>query len=221
MPAVIALHGAHAGAHQATVRKHHLEPAEVARVQAIGRVADAVIERVADDRAPGVAGHGHPERRLFALQVLVKIEEADARLEHAIAQRGIELQDAVHAAEVEHDRSRHARRIRTVPEVLAARGRPERGLVLIGEAHDGLHLFHAARRERGRSGPLLFRARCVDVRVGIAVLVGREHPALADHALERLQGLPEPRRGQTWRQRQFHGVISGPARSCRGRGRPV
>ena len=99
--------------------------------------------------------------------------------------------------------ARHARRVGAVAEILAARDRPERRLVLVGEAHDGLHFLHAARRKRGRCRPFVFRPGRIDVRIGVAVLVGGEHPVLAHHAFVGLQGLLEPRRRDARRQRQF------------------
>jgi len=48
MPAMIAVHGAHAGAQQIAIGQHDLHPAQIAGVQAVGCVADAVIERIAD-----------------------------------------------------------------------------------------------------------------------------------------------------------------------------
>jgi len=81
----------------------------------------------------------------------VEIEEADARLDHAVGQLRIEFEDPVHAAEVEHDRPRQTRRGGAIAQVLAACDRPQRRLVLVGQAHDGAHFLHAARRD-GRAG---------------------------------------------------------------------
>ena len=204
----IVLHRAHARPHNITVGHDDFHPAQIARMLAVGRIADAVVERVADHRAPGVAGNRHPQIGLFALDMFVQIEKADAGFDDAVAELVIEFENLVHAAQIEHNRSRHARRARAIAKVFAARDRPERRLVLVGKADDRLHFFGRGWRDGGRGRPFFFRAGGVDIGIGIAIGIGCHDPILADYASIGFERRVELSRAGTWGEGEFHAGLS-------------
>src|SRR5690606_33732293 len=91
-----------------------------------------------------------------------------------------------------------------VAEVLAARDGPQGQLVLVGDAHDRLDLLDGRWRHRAACAPQRLRPRRVDIRVSVAILVGRHHPAGADDALQRLDRGIEALRRQPGRQCELH-----------------
>ena len=171
MRRLVVRHPRHAGAHHIAIGHDHLKPAQVARVQAIGRIADAVVERISEHRAPAITRNRHPQGRLFTGQMLIKIKETDARLNHTIAKLWINLENLIHATEIEHNRARHAGSSLPIAQVFTAADRPKRRLKLVGEPHDGLHLFSGPRRDGSGSWPQGLRAGRIDVRIGIAVFI--------------------------------------------------
>jgi hypothetical protein len=159
--------------------------AEVIAVLAEG-VADAVIERVADDATPSGVRRIDPQLQIALLDVAVEIEVADARLHDGAAAPLVDGDDSVHALEIDHDATRQNRRRAAIAQVLAGRDRIERQLVLVGNAHDLLHLLDADRRHGGRREPLrrLIALRRIRVAIERHILVGLEHPLLANGGFE-------------------------------------
>lgn len=186
VPGVIALHRAHAGADEIALRQDNLHAADVLGVQSIRRVADAVVQRIAHDGAPAIARHRHPAFSAIALDMLVEVVEADPRLDDAVSQLVVIFEDLVHPAQIQDDAARQARRGRAIAQILAARDRPERNLVLVGEAENRLHFLHAAGRYRCRRRKIRFGAWRVNICIGVAVEVGGKHPVLADNARKSL-----------------------------------
>ena len=205
----------HAGAHELAVRQHDLHAAVAAEVIAIlaERVADAVIERVADDAAPTGVGRIDPELELALLNVAVEIEVDDAGLDDRAAAPFVDGDDAVHALQIDDDAARQDRRRAAVAQVLARRDRVQRQLVLVRDAHDLLHLLDVDRRDGGRREPFrrLVAFRRVRVAIERDVLVGLEHPLLADGGFELAQRGSEIRGADTLR-RGWHRVTSSAAR---------
>jgi hypothetical protein len=73
--------------------------------------------------------------------VLVQIDKRHAGFDDGVVELVVDLDDAVHAVQVQRDRPAHARRRPAVPEVLAAREGPQRDGVLVGRAQDLLELL--------------------------------------------------------------------------------
>jgi hypothetical protein len=191
LPRLRVRHGAHAGAQQLAVREYHLHAA--VRIEVIAelrhRVAAAVIERVADQAAPTRVRAVHPNVELVLLDVAIEIEVAHARLDERRRVLLADLEDAVHALQVEHDAPREIRSRAAVTQVLTGRDRVERNPVGVRGAHDRPHLLHRVRRDGRRSGSLLGLALERGVRVAVERDVGiaREHPLRADCLLEGAQ----------------------------------
>ena len=133
--------GAHARAHQLAVREHHLQPARVGGVIAVGRVAEAVLQGVADHAAPPEIGHGDPQLVARRAHRLVQVEEAHARLDDRIGGVAVDLEHAVHPPQVHDDGPAHARRRAAVAVVPALRAHPERDAVVVRDPHDRLELL--------------------------------------------------------------------------------
>jgi hypothetical protein len=134
----------------------------------------------------------------------MEIEESDAGLDDAVTLRLVDLDDAVHPAQVEHHRARHARRGTAIAEVLAARDRPQRNAKLVCDFQDALDLRHVRGSHRRRRCMARLFARRVGVDIGVAVLIGGQHPFPADDAGEGGQRLVELRRADAGRENEFH-----------------
>ena len=197
-----AFHRAHAGAQQLAIGQHHFKSADVLAV--VAAEAEAAFQRVAHHAAPAIAGNAHFHRDLVAREVFVQLEEADSGFDDAVAELLVDFQDAVHPAQVQHHRARHARRGAAIAQVLAAGNRPQRQLVFIGHAQHGLKLLDAGRRDGGRRRVSIARTDGIGIEVGVAVLVGGEHP-LRTHDLAQVgQRAVESRAGHARRQYQSH-----------------
>ncbi len=197
----------HPGAHQVAVGQHHFEAAELLGVLAVGRVADAAIQGVADHRAPAVAGGGEPQRDLVALQVVIEVEEADARLQQDGAVLDVDF-DLLHPGEVDDHRAGYPRRGAAVAEVLAPADRPERDALLRRDPDDRPHLLGGDRRH-GRNRDVGAGVDGEPVGIGGPVLVGDKHVVGPDHRRERLQGSVDARRADAWGKSSVHaGAVS-------------
>jgi hypothetical protein len=72
--------------------------------------------------------------------VLVQIDEGHPRLDDSIVELVVDLDDLVHAVQVQRDGAIHAGRGAAVAEVLAAREGPEGDGVLVGDVQHALEL---------------------------------------------------------------------------------
>ena len=180
LPALRRRHRAHARAHDLAVRQHDLEPrvrSEMVAVEA-HRVADAVIHRVADQAAPAGVRRVDPHLEPALLDVAIKIDVRDARLDEREVALVVARENAVHALQVDRDAAAHVRRRAAVGEVLARRDRVERDLVLVRRANDRLNLLRrvgAYGRGRDQLVRLVLDVREV-VAIRVQVVVAREHP---------------------------------------------
>ena len=104
---------------------------------AVGRVAEAPFERVADDAAPPRRGRIDPELRAPRAQMRMQIEVGHAGLDERVAERLVHLEDAVHAPQIDHDRAGQAGRRPAVGVVAAGRNGPQRQTIA---ARDAQHL---------------------------------------------------------------------------------
>ncbi len=110
----------HPGAYQVAVGQQHLQAADGGRVLAVRRLAEAALERVADDAAPSQTGCRHPQRVAALAQVRVEIEERHAGLQQRVAEVVVDLEDPVHPAELDDHGAAHAWRGAAVAQVAAA-----------------------------------------------------------------------------------------------------
>jgi hypothetical protein len=188
LPGLSARQRAHAGSYNVAVGEHDLHAAVGVEVVAIERhrVAAAVVERVADDAAPSRIGHVDPELVTPFLDVTAQVEIADARLDETRRISLADVQNPVHALEIEHDAAGIRGRRASVSQISAGRDRIDRDLELIRDFDDLLYLFYAVGRDRSRSHPLFRFApqRRVCVSIEIEVLVAGEHPLLPDRAFK-------------------------------------
>ena len=141
LPGVVARHRAHAGSHDVAAGQHDFHAALHHEVIAIRRVTHSMIQRIAHHAAPARVRHVEPQFEAVRLDVVVEVEVADARLDQRVAELLVHLEDAVHAAHVEHDGARQHRRRAAVREVLAARDRPQRNAGSVCGLDDRLHLL--------------------------------------------------------------------------------
>ncbi len=159
--------------------------AEVIAVEA-HRVADAVIERVADRRAPARVRRVDPHLEIAVLNVAVEVDVRHAGLDEREVALRVDLEHAIHALQVHGHAAAHVRRRPAVREVLAGRDRVERDLVLVGGADDRLHLLGRVRPDGRRRDQLVRLILDVGevIAVRMDVFVAREDPFLADGRFE-------------------------------------
>ena len=181
-----------AGAHDLAVAQHHLHAAHrvpaVAAVFAEG-VGEAALQRVADGAAPGRVRDVDAQGQVVFLEVIDDVVEADAGFHQHGVVAGVDVEDAVHALQVEHHAAGQDRGRAAVAQVLAGGDRIERHQVLVGHPDDGLHLLRRIRRDGG--GDLRFQVGVlvdgIDVLVERGVFVAGEDPLFADDIGELLQ----------------------------------
>ncbi len=116
----------------------------------------------------------------------MQIEEPDAGLDDAVTELGIDLENALHARESRASRCR-AWRAQTRHNRSSCRARSA-----TAECDDRfairthlLHLLRARCHQRGARRMLDLVARGVQIQIGLAILIRREHVLLAEHAFER------------------------------------
>ncbi len=192
LPALAAGQGAHSGAHHLARGQHHLHPADLGGVVAIGRVADPALQGVAHDAAPPQRRGRDPKLQPPRPDVLVEVEERHPRFDQGVGVLLVDLDDPVHPAEVEHHRAPHPGRAAAVAEVLADGDRPQRDAVLAGDPHRRLHLFDAARPDRPGADEVLATPERIGVGIGGKIGVRAEHGILAERRGEGLQRLAQP-----------------------------
>ena len=116
-------------------REHDLQAAGMGEMVAIGRVAEAPLDGVSDEAGLG-AGTGciHPEPRPLLLQECIQLFLRDPRLQGDVGQFLVEIEDPVHAAQVEHDRATRNRDTGPVSPILAGTNGIDRNPKAIGHA---------------------------------------------------------------------------------------
>src|SRR5690606_19858243 len=87
------------------------------------RASRAALEGVADEAAPAGIGAVDPEPQAALADVAVEIEVADAGLDERVREILVDLDDLVHALQVEHDAAGVDGRRAAVGEVAAGRDR--------------------------------------------------------------------------------------------------
>jgi hypothetical protein len=200
VPGLVAGHRTHAGAHDRSVGEHDLHPALHPHVDAVGHVGGAVVERVAYDAAPAEVRDRQHQAVVAGLDGLVEVEPAHARLDHRIAEILVDLEDAVHVAQAHDHRAAHARRRAAVAVVAPGAVRPQRHLVLVGDAHDLLDLLHRGRHDHGGRRVRVPRGVLEGVAELAQVGVGGQHLVGAEGGRERVDGARQAGFGDTRRQ---------------------
>lgn len=88
------------------------------------------------DAAPPEARRRRPHLLAALDAVPVQVGKGHAGLDDGVAVLVVDLEDAVHAVQVQRDRPADARRRPAVPEVLAPREGPERDAMPVGHGED-------------------------------------------------------------------------------------
>ena len=91
--------------HEAAVREHHLEAALHEQVVAVGGAAERAVGDAAAHRVGAVRVGVHPEGEAVGRESLAERVEGDARLDEHRRRIGVEIDDAVHAAEIQEQRT--------------------------------------------------------------------------------------------------------------------
>ena len=151
LPALRVRQCAHARAQHLAVGQHDFHAAVTAEMIAerAERVADAVIERIADGTAPAGIWAVDPDLEAALFDVAVEIEVRDAGLDEREAAPVVDLENPVHALQVDDDAAREIRRRAAVTQVLAGRDRIKRNAMRVGDANDRLHLLDGRRNHGG------------------------------------------------------------------------
>jgi hypothetical protein len=188
LPALRRRQRAHAGAHHLAARQNHLHAAVRAEVVAIKahRVADAVIQRVADRAAPTRIRRVDPQLQAAVLNVAIQVDVRDAGLDEREVAPRVHLEHAIHSLEIHGNAAAHVRRRAAVREILARRDRVQRNLELVRSANDRLHLLGGIRSHGGRRDQLVRLILDIGevIAIRVDVLIAREHPVLADGRFE-------------------------------------
>jgi len=166
-----------------------------------------VVERVADHAAPAEVGNREPEPVAACLDRLVEVEPTDARLDDRIAELLVDLEHAVHPAEVDDDRPAHPGRRAPVAVVAPDARDPDRHPVLVRDPQDGLDLLDAVRLDDRRGLVVVPVAEPERVPELGHVLLGREDVLGADDLLELAERGGEGVLGQRWGNSQGHGDL--------------
>ena len=125
----------------------------------IGRVAGALVERVADHAALR-RPRCHVEHQLVAApdQLVVERLVAHARLDHGEGELLVDLEDAVHpAAEIDHHLARARRGARAETDIVAGADRIERHIMRVRRPHDRLHVGGGGRVDHAGRRPVAAR----------------------------------------------------------------
>lgn len=153
------IHGAHTGAQQVAIREYYLKAAQTLEVISLKGVTAAVLQRIGDHAAPPRRWHCHPELQALPLNMAVQIKKAHARLQDRVGLFLIDLDNAVHALEIERDHVRAHWRGATKTEVLAGGNHPEWNVMLVADPHKLLHFLCILGRNRGGWHRIPFGAR--------------------------------------------------------------
>ena len=81
--------------------------------------ADAMIESIANQAAPARFGRRNQQRYLMLSQILIHVEEADARLDQRISLFLVYFQNPIHPFQIEHYCATHGWAGAPVPEIAA------------------------------------------------------------------------------------------------------
>ncbi len=160
-------------------------------MDAVGRVADAVLESIADDAPPPRRGGRDPQLPACGLQSIEQGEEADARLDQGVTELLVDLEHSIHPLQVEDDTAPEHRRGAAVGEIATGGHRPQRNSVAARDLHDGLDFFRGFRSDAGGCGMRVGIARRKGIQVGVAILLRHQHPLFADRFREASQGALE------------------------------
>jgi hypothetical protein len=128
--------------HQLAIAKHDLHTAGKAEMIEVGRIAGALVERVAEHAALRRPG-GHVKHQLVAApdQLIIHRLVAHAGLDHCEAKPLVDLEDAIHpVAEIHHDLSGVRGGTAAEPDIIAGADRIERHAMRVGAADDLLHV---------------------------------------------------------------------------------
>ncbi len=85
-------------------------------------------------------------------QISVQVEVADPGFDERIGKRFVDINNAVHPLQVQHDRTRQPRRRATVRKITPGGNGPERNAVLRGDAQSRADGFDRVRLQRSGGG---------------------------------------------------------------------
>src|ERR1700722_3266278 len=153
------------------------------------QVAASTIERISNRTPPAGIGDIDPKLQTLFLDVAIEIEVADAGLDQRVGVLLIDLQDPIHAFQIEHDTAGIDWRCAAVAEVLSGGNRIDGDLEGVGDAYDFLYLFDVVRGHGGGSDQFIRFApeRGVGVAIQSDIFVAGENPFLAHGLFKLLQ----------------------------------
>src|SRR5712692_11481911 len=125
-----------------SIAEHYFQTAAHAEVVKVRRVTGAFVQGVADNAAVGRSRSGI-EHELVAVpsQFVIHLLIGHSGFDLGKAQRFVDLQDAIHTRTDIHDETaRPDRALEAKATILASTNAVERDAILIGEAHDRLHV---------------------------------------------------------------------------------
>ena len=141
MPGVKALSRA-SGADHLAVREHDFQPAEVAEMIAVRRLAHTTLDRVADHAALRSAVDAVDPQLVAVLGKMgVELFIGHARFDDGVGKFLIDLEDAIHPLEDHNHRAVGAGECRRVTPVAPLAGRPHGYAVARGDPHGGSDLL--------------------------------------------------------------------------------
>src|ERR1700683_160063 len=120
-------------------------------------ISDSVIQGISDRTAPSGVRAIDPDLQPAVLDVAVQIKVGDAGLNEGEISAFIDLENFVHALQIDDHTAAQFRRRSAIRKILAGGNWEQRYLVAIGCPDDGLYLFHCGRGNRSRWNPFVRR----------------------------------------------------------------
>src|SRR5271154_2833786 len=165
------------------------------------QIAAATIERIANRAAPAGIGNIHPQLESLFLNIAIEVKIADSRLNERVRVGLIDLENPIHALQIQNHAARIRGRRTAISKIFSRRDWIDRNLVLVRDPDDLLHLFDIIRSDgRGRDQLVcLSPERRVSIAIERYVFVARENPLLADSVFKLLDRFSEIAGAYTWR----------------------
>src|SRR5271170_4541488 len=109
----------------------------------------AAIDGIADQAAPSGIGGINPYFQILVLNIFVQIEITDAGFNQRVVVLYVDLENSVHALQIEDHAASEQRRRSAISEILAGGNRPEGNFESVGDSYDLLHLLDGIWSNRG------------------------------------------------------------------------
>src|SRR5271169_2279247 len=103
----------------------------------------SAINSVADQAAPAGIGRINPYFQALILNMFVQIKIANSRFDQRVVVLFVDLENPVHALQIEDDAASEQRRRPAVSKILSGGNRPEGNFKSVGDSYDLLHLLDA------------------------------------------------------------------------------